>query len=400
MLSSLRVLDLTWVLGGPFASQMLAQLGAEVIKVESPDGDQARHYPPYYFEGDSSFFLSINRGKKSVVIDLKSTEGRKVFDDLVKQADVVMYGFAPDVPARLGIDFERLITINPRIVVGQLIGLHDEGPYATRPSFDIIAQALGGIMSITGETGGKPTRVGYQVADLAAGLYLANGILAAVIHALKSNVGAKIQISLLDCQLAMLTWQAQNYFVSGDMPQPLGTRHAMVAPSEVFRCADERFVAISATTEQFWKPFCAALNAPALYTNPRFATPALRIEHVAQLAAELEKIFATAPCDHWVHQLEQARVPVGKVNNVAEAVKQPLATLRSMVENLPHPVSGVAMQFLGNPFKYDGSSPLTYPPQLGADTRSVLNTLCGYDHERINMLHKQGAIMLGQAESR
>ena len=254
-------------------------------------------------------------------------------------------------------------------------------------------------MSITGEIDGRPTRVGYQVADLAAGLYLANGILAAVIHALKNNVGAKIQISLLDCQLAMLTWQAQNYFVSGDMPQPLGTRHAMVAPSEVFRCADGRDIAISATTEQFWKPFCAALNAPALYTDPRFATPALRIQHVAQLAAELENIFATAPCDHWVRQLEAARVPVGKVNNVAEAVKQPLATIRNMVENLPHPVSGVAMQFLGNPFKYHSSTALTYPPRLGTATRTVLRTVCGYDNERIDTLHKQGAIMVGQPES-
>ena len=234
MLSSLRILDLTWVLGGPFASQVLAELGAEIIKIESPDGDQSRAYPPYYFEGESAFFLSINRGKKSVAINLKSIRGREVFHDLVRQCDVVMYGFAPDVPARLGIDFAALEKINPRIVVGQLIGLHDAPPYATQPSFDTIAQALGGVMSITGEVDGKPNRVGYQVADLAAGLYLANGILAAVIHALKTGVGKKIQVSLLDCQLAMLTWQAQNYFVSGDVPRATGTRHATLAPSEAF----------------------------------------------------------------------------------------------------------------------------------------------------------------------
>ena len=393
MLSSLRILDLTWVLGGPFASQILAQLGAEVIKIESPNGDQSRPYPPYFFEGDSSFFLSVNRGKKSVAIDLKNPAGLSVFDDLVKQSDVVMYGFAPDVPARLGIDFERLVTLNPQIVVGQLIGLHDEGEFAARPSFDIIAQALGGIMSITGESGGRPTRVGYQVADLAGGLYLANAIMAGVIHALKKNQGAKLQVSLLDCQLAMLTWQAQNYFVSGEVPQAMGTRHAMIAPSEVFRCADGDHVAISATTEQFWKPFCAALNAPNLYADPRYTTAALRIQNVAELAADLQIIFSTAPVNHWVSQLETARVPVGKVNNVAEALQQPLAVLRTMVDTLAHPISGAAMQFLGNPFKYDNATELSYPPALGADTCEVLQRVCGYDESRIISLKNSGAIV-------
>ncbi|MDQ3259349.1 MAG: CoA transferase [Pseudomonadota bacterium] len=395
MLSSLRVLDLTWVLGGPFAGQVLAELGAEIIKIESPEGDQSRAYPPYYFEGDSSFFLSVNRGKKSVVINLKSGQGREVFYDLVRQCDAVMYGFVPDVPARLGIDFQALKKINPRIVVGQLIGLHDEAPYATQPSFDIIAQALGGIMSITGEANGRPTRVGYQVADLAAGLYLANGILAGVIHALKMGVGKKIQISLLDCQLAMLTWQAQNYFVSGDIPKASGTRHPMLAPSEVFNCADEKYVAISATTEQFWQPFCKAIDAPELASDPRFTSSELRIKNVAALAEELARIFACFTCKDAVARLERARVPVGPVNNVADALAQPLASIRHMVENLSHPMSGVLLKFLGNPFKYDGAEPLDYPPKLGAHTADVLAKLCGYDATTLQNLHAQGAIKLG-----
>ena len=394
MLSSLRVLDLTWVLGGPFASQVLAELGAEIIKVESPSGDQSRDYPPYYFEGDSAFFLSINRGKKSIVINLKSAQGRDVFYDLVRKSDVVMYGFAPDVPARLGIDFESLKKINPQIVVGQLIGLHDEPPYATQPSFDTIAQALSGIMSITGESNGKPNRVGYQVADLAAGLYLANGILAGVIHALKTGEGKKIQVSLLDCQLAMLTWQAQNYFVSGDIPQATGTRHATLAPSEAFRCADEKFIAISASTDQFWQPLCKAIGAPELATDARFTDGEARIKNVAALAEELARIFTRFKRDDAVTRLEQARVPVGAVNNVAEALAQPLATIRQMVTALPHPVSGAMLKFLGNPFKYDGAATLDYPPALGAHTAEVLSAVCGYDAATLQNLHTQGAIAL------
>ena len=394
MLSSLRILDLTWVLGGPFASQVLAELGAEIIKIESPDGDQSRAYPPYFFEGESAFFLSINRGKKSVAINLKSIRGREVFHDLVRQCDVVMYGFAPDVPARLGIDFATLEKINPRIVVGQLIGLHDAPPYATQPSFDTIAQALGGVMSITGEVDGKPNRVGYQVADLAAGLYLANGILAAVIHALKTGVGKKIQVSLLDCQLAMLTWQAQNYFVSGDVPRATGTRHATLAPSEAFCCKDGKFVAISAATEQFWQPLCKAINAPHLASDPRFSNGELRIKNVAALARELASIFSHLNSADAVECLVRARVPVGAVNDVADALAQPVAILRDMVQTLPHPVSGAAMKFLGNPFKYDGAEPLSYPPQLGAHTAEILTALCGYDAATLKNLHTQGAITL------
>ena len=394
MLSSLRILDLTWVLGGPFASQVLAELGAEIIKIESPDGDQSRAYPPYYFEGESAFFLSINRGKKSVAINLKSIRGREVFHDLVRQCDVVMYGFAPDVPTRLGIDFAALEKINPRIVVGQLIGLHDAPPYATQPSFDTIAQALGGVMSITGEVDGKPNRVGYQVADLAAGLYLANGILAAVIHALKTGVGKKIQVSLLDCQLAMLTWQAQNYFVSGDVPRATGTRHATLAPSEAFCCKDGKFVAISAATEQFWQPLCKAIHAPQLASDPRFINGELRIKNVAALARELASIFSHLNSADAVECLVRARVPVGAVNDVADALAQPVAILRDMVQTLPHPVSGAAMKFLGNPFKYDGAEPLSYPPKLGAHTAEILTALCGYDAATLKNLHAQGAITL------
>jgi CoA:oxalate CoA-transferase len=393
MLDGVKVLDLCHVLGGPFAGQLLAQMGAEVIKVESPEGDYSRTVPPHWFEGDSSFFLSCNRGKKSVVLDLKHPQGKAAFMDLVRAADAVIYGFAPDVPARLGIDHASLAAVNPRIVVGELIGLHDEAPFSKAPSFDLIVQAVSGFMSLTGEAGRAPVRAGYQVADLAGGLYLALGTVGALFKALKSGQGRKVQVSLLDCQIAMLTWQAQNYFISGEVPRASGARHPMIAPSEVFQCADGAWLAISPTGEGFWKAFCEALGRPEMATDARFCSAAARIANVDALAAELGAQFATQPAKHWEDLFFAARVPAGKVNDVGEAVSQPVARLRAMVESLPHPVSGQAMNFLGSVFKFAGSPSLAYPPRLGEHTHAVLAGLCGYGPEKLQALSDGKAIL-------
>jgi crotonobetainyl-CoA:carnitine CoA-transferase CaiB-like acyl-CoA transferase len=393
MLDGVRILDLSHVLGGPFAGQLLAQLGAEVVKVESPEGDYSRTVPPHWFEGDSSFFLSCNRGKKSVVLDLKQAEGKQALYDLVKASDAVIYGFAPDVPKRLGIDFDSLARINPRIVVGELIGLHDQPPYSKAPSFDLIVQAIGGFMSLTGEAGRTPVRAGYQIADLAGGLYLALGTLGALFKALKSGKGTKLQVSLLDCQIAMLTWQAQNYFISGEVPKAGGARHPMIAPSEVFKCADGEWLAVSPTGEGFWRDFCAALGQPELATDPRFASPKARIANVDALAAVLSKAFAAKPAKQWEDEFFAARVPAGKVYDVAEAVGQPLAQLRAMVDELPHPQTGNLMRLLGSAFKFADSPKLAYPPALGQHTNEVLKGVCGYPDAKLQALAASGAIV-------
>ena len=237
MLGDFRILDLTWVLGGPFAGQLLAQLGAEVIKIEPLEGDLSRRVSSHSteFDGDSGFFLSVNRGKSSIALDLKKPEGRAVMHDLARNADAIIYGFAPAVPARLGLDRATLHGINPRLTIAQLIGLHDAPPYSDAPAFDLVVQAMAGVMSITGERGGAPVRVGYQVADLVGGLFLALGCVGAMLKSLKSGKGELVQISLLDCQLAMLTWQAQNYFISGEQPFASGARHPVIAPSDIYR---------------------------------------------------------------------------------------------------------------------------------------------------------------------
>lgn len=392
MLGDVRILDLSWVLGGPFGGQTLAQLGAEVIKVEPMGGDMSRTIPPHFFEGDSSFFLSVNRGKKSIALDLKKPEGLAVLHDLVRQSHAVIYGFTPDVPKKLGIDFQSLQAINPKIVVGQLIGLHDQAPYANAPAFDLIVQAIGGFMSITGDRGGKPVRAGYQIADLAGGLYLTIATLGALLSAALTGKGREVQISLLDCQLALLTWQAQNYFISGQIPTAQGSRHHMIAPSETFLCSDDKTLVISPTGEIFWRKFCQTVGRADLAADPRFATAAGRITHVDALAAILSDMFHTKPRDQWLAELAQARVPAAPVLNVAEALAQPLALLRSMVETVGKPGTDASLAFLGNPFKYENAAPLNYPPPLGADTDDVLSRVCGYDATYLALLKSKGAI--------
>ena len=384
MLQSVRVLDLTWVLGGPFGGQLLAQLGAEVIKVEPTDGDPAREIPPYYVGDLSSFFLSVNRGKKSISLDLKSKEGLTSFYDLVRESDAVIYGFAPDVPARLGIDYERLREINPAIVVGELIGIHDEGPYVRAPAYDIVVQALGGVMSITGEPGGEPARVGYQIADLAGGLYLALGVCGALCSAARTGRGEKVQVSLLDAQLALLTWQAQNYFISGREPEAHGSRSPNIAPSEAFRCRDGRYIAVSPTGAHYWRSFCHAIGMPELADDPRFRDRYSRLKNVTQLADILRNVFETRDAASWSKHFFDLRIPAAQVLKVSEALGQEAARLRDMVEVVEDPVTGERVRMLGNPIKYERAQELTYPPRHGADTAAVLAEVCGYSEEQIS----------------
>ncbi|GGE31036.1 CoA transferase [Agaricicola taiwanensis] len=392
MLSGLRILDLTWVLGGPFAGQLLAQLGAEVIKIETLDGDLSRSVPPHWINGDSAYFLSVNRGKKSIALDLKSTGGREAFHRLVEKADAVMYGFAPDVPKRLGIDHDSLKKINQRICVAELIGLHDEGEYSSAPAYDLIVQAMGGVMSITGPEGGDPVRVGYQIGDLSGGLYLALALTSTLAAAARDGQGRKIQISLLDCQVALLTWQAQNYFASGEIPVARGSRNPVLAPSETYRCGDGRFLAISPTGDNFWRKFCQIIDRPDLVTDPAYATRSARIQNGMELSKILGAIFETQPAATWTKRFFDERVPAALVQNVAEAVQQPVAVMRNMVEEVAAVQSGKSSRFLGSPFKYQGSEPLTYPPGLGQHSREILRDVCGYSDAHIDELLQTNAV--------
>ena len=398
MLADFRVLDLTWVLGGPFAGQLLAQLGAEVIKVEPIEGDLSRRVSSHSteFDGDSGFFLSVNRGKSSIALDLKKPQGRAVMHDLARNSDAIVYGFAPNVPPRLSLDRASLHKINPKLTIAQLIGIHDEAPYAEAPAFDLVVQAMAGVMSITGERGGAPVRVGYQVADLVGGLFLALSCVGGMLKSLKTGKGERVQVSLLDCQLAMLTWQAQNYFISGQQPFATGARHPVIAPSDIYPCADGKFIAVSPTGQQFWEQFCAAIGRPELAADPRFKTPKSRVANVGPLTEILHEVFGTMTSIEWGKKLFADRVPAAPVNGVAEAVAQPVAMLRNMVEELVNPRGAGVLKFLGNPFKYDAGQPLAYPPQRGEQTRDILARVCGYDAAAIDRLIADNVVYQGE----
>ena len=399
MLSGKRILDLSWVLGGPFAGQLLAQLGAEVIKVEALEGDYARRVPPVSATQDSPFFLSVNRGKRSIALDLKSPGGKQALYDLVRASDAVIYGFAPSVPARLGLDFDTLSAVNPRIVVAQIIGLHDEGEWANAPAFDLMLQAMSGVMSITGEEGGKPVRVGYQVADLAGGLYLALATTAALVKALTTGRGEHVQISLYDAQIAMLTWQAQGWLCGGPVPRATGARHAMIAPSDTYLAADGQWIALAPTGEPFWRKLCEALGNAAMADDTRFHNAAARIANITALPAELGARSATRPAAQWLEIFSAARVPAALVQGVDTALRHPLTAARQMVEDVPRPGTDGTTQMIGNPFKYAGTPVLSYPPALAADTAEVLQRVAGYTQEQVAALAQAQAIAVAAQEA-
>ena len=399
MLSGKRILDLSWVLGGPFGGQLLAQLGAEVIKVEALDGDYARRVPPVLDSGDTPFFLSVNRGKQSIALDLKSPAGKAALYDLVRESDAVIYGFAPSVPKRLGLDFDTLSAINPRIVVGQLIGLHDQGEWADAPAFDLMLQAMSGVMSITGEENGKPVRFGYQAADLVGGLYLALGTAAALAKAEATGKGELVQISLFDAQIAMLTWQAQGWLTGGPLPRATGARHAMIAPSDIYLAKDGKWLALAPTGEPFWLKLCETIGRPDIPKDVRFATGAARIANIDALTKELGDAIGQRTSGEWLVIFKEARVPAALVNNVEEALNHPLTAARQMVENVPRPNSDDSVRLLGNPFKFAGMPDLPYPPAFAQDTASVLQRVAGYSDEKIEQLARTGAIKTAETTS-
>lgn len=363
-LQGIRVLDLTWVLAGPFATMMLADLGAEVIKVEPPQGDMARQIPPHAFHGDSSFFLSVNRNKKSITLDLKSERGQQALWELVRSSDVVYSNFSPSATRAMGLTYDQLKEINPSIVVSTIHGFHDEPPFDAMPAFDSVIQAMGGAMSITGPEGEPGVRVGYQIGDLAGGLYSALGTVAALADRARSGQGRAVSVSLYDCQLSLLTWQAQNYLLSGEVPKPLGTKHPMIVPNQAFVTSDGKSVVVSPTGEKFWAKFCQAIERPELASDPKFCSGKLRHENRAELDKELDEVFAQKTRDEWMSQLSAAQVPAAPVQDVAEALAHPVTALRNMVVEAPH-VLGGSLRMVGNPIKTGHEEVFTAPPPLG-----------------------------------
>lgn len=380
-LAGMRVLDLTQVMSGPYCTMILADLGADVIKIESPQaGDQTRKSWGYAVKGeDSRAFFSLNRNKRSVTIDLKSHDGLRRFLELARTADVVVENFRPGVTKRLGVDYEALAEDHPELVYASISGFGQTGPYASYPGYDLIAQAMTGVMSITGDPGGAPVKSGIPLADLGAGMFCAIGILTAYVSRMKTGRGQYLETSLFESALAMSVWESTEYWATGEPPQPLGSANRMSAPYQAIATSDG-YVTIGANNEKLWQLLCQVLDRGDLVADQRFASNNQRMANRAELIKALEHTFRTRATDEWVQLLLASGVPAGPIRNYREVLDDdPHVKARGMVQHFEHPVEG-RIPVLASPIRLAGTPPTVRlpPPLLGEHTASVLEEL---DHE-------------------
>jgi CoA:oxalate CoA-transferase len=390
-LRGVRVLDLTRVLAGPYATMLLADLGAEVVKVEEPGvGDEARRVGPF-LDGVSAYFVSINRGKRGLTLNLKVEAGCRLFLDLVRQADILVENYRPGVMGRLGLDYERLKAVQPRLVYAACSGFGQTGPYAHRGAYDLIVQGMGGIMSITGEPDGKPVRVGTSIGDIAAALFTTIGILAALAHARATGRGQLVDVGMLDCQVAILENAIVRHLATGEVPGPLGSRHPSIAPFEAFPAADGHVI-LAVGTKQ-WERFCHAVDRPDLAAHPHFASNALRAEHVEELREILAPITRRKPVAAWVSEMEAIGVPCGPVNTVDQVIQDPQVKAREMLVEVqdaavgPIPVAGLPIKLSMTPGKVGGRAPC-----LGEHTEAVLTEWLSLPADTIARLRAEGIV--------
>jgi len=391
-LEGLRVLDLTRVLAGPYATMVLADLGADVIKVELPGvGDDARHYGPY-IDGESAYFLSLNRNKRSITLNLKSPHGQRVFRDLVPLVDILVENFRPGTLDRLGLGYETLRDLNPRLIYAASSGFGRTGPYSPRPAYDAVIQAMGGLMSITGQADGEPTRVGTSIADITAGLFAIIGILSALTARERTGQGQVVDVAMLDCQVAILENAIARYSVTGEVPRPQGNRHPSIVPFEPFETQDGQLM-VAAGNDTLWRRLCEVLERPELAEDPRFSTNPLRVTNYADLRPLLAEVFRGQTTVAWQTRLDAAGIPISPINTVADVMEHPQVLAREMLVQLNHPVAG-KMTVPGIPVKLSDTPGAlrTAAPTLGQHTEEVLSELLGYTAEQIAQLRTEGAI--------
>lgn len=397
-LSHVVVLDLSTMLAGPYCTQILADLGARIIKLERLEGkgDFTRHLPPHFVKGTSAYFHSINRNKESVVIDLKRPEGRDLFLRMVQQADMVVENYRPGVMERLGLGYAKLAEVNPRIVLCSISGFGQDGPYRERPAFDMIVQGLSGTMSITGEPGRRPVRLGVPLGDLAAGMFGAVGALAALARRDVDGKGQHVDVSMLDSQVSMLNYLGQYYLVSGEVPGPQGRGHQSIPTYRSFTCGDDIDIVITANTEKMWQSLCKVLGLPELIQDPRFLVNEDRYRNKEALWKELEAAFLQRPSAEWLERLQAADIPAAPVNTTDRALVDPQVRHRNMVVTARHR-DGDTMRLLGNPIKLSRTvcEAITWPPDLGEHTRPVLEEFLRMKPEEVSALEASEVVHCG-----
>lgn len=394
-LKGIRIIDLTHMLSGPYCTMILADLGADMIKVEPLAGEGTRKLlatdPNNSIEGMGAYFITLNRNKRTMCVDLKSEEGREVFYDLVKEVDVVINNYGTGVPAKLKIDYEHLSKVNPKIITCSITGFGENGPGAKRPAFDQVAQAYGGGMSITGEDAQHPMRAGIPIGDLGGGMFGVMGVLTAIIERDRSGKGQHVDISMQDVQVSLLNYMATMYFLSGENPHPIGNSHFVHVPYNSYPTADGHLV-IAVITDNFWQNLKPVVNVPE-FDDPKYDGQPGRLADKVFIDGTLTEVFKTQGTDYWLQKLSEARVPVAPVNTFGGALSDEQVLHRNMVVDIHHP-NGGATKAPGNPIKLSRTSQESFTPAplLGQDTEELMRDIMGYSPEKIAELKAQGAI--------
>ncbi|KAK9695812.1 hypothetical protein K7432_012788 [Basidiobolus ranarum] len=397
-LTGIKVLDLTRVLAGPYCTMLLGDLGAEIIKVERPKvGDDTRAWGPPYAtntdgtRGESAYFLSINRNKKSITVDFKTKQGLEIIHRLAKEADVLVENYVPGTLDRLGLGYEELSKLNPKLIYASITGYGPTGPFAQKPGYDVIIEAEAGLMHITGETDGLPVKVGVAITDLTTGLYAHGAIMASLLNRVRTNRGQKVDLSLLECQVASLANIGSNYLVGGNEATRWGTSHPSIVPYQVFPTADG-YIMIGAGNDGQFRSLCKAIQREEISTDSKYLTNTLRVENRDKLIQTLSDIFRKQPTKSWITNLEGLGIPFGPINNMKQTFEHPQVIHREMIQEVEHPKAG-KIKVAGVPVKYSESKATirSAPPMLGQHTEEVLQNL-GYSKEEIHTLRGANAI--------
>ncbi len=391
-LQDVRVLDLSRVLAGPFCTLQLADLGAEVVKIEVPrQGDDSRTFGPF-LGTESAYFLSLNRNKKSITLNLKSEEGREIMKQLIPHFDVLVENFRPGTMEKLGLGYEELARLNPKLVYAAVSGFGTTGPDTQKPAYDIVVQGRGGIMSITGEEGGVPTRIGASIGDLAAGLFAAIAILSALMVVRREGKGQKIDIAMLDTQVALLENAIARYTVTGEVPRPLGNRHPSISPFSSFSARDGHLI-IAAGNDRLWARLCQVLELPGLVEDERFSDNERRTLNWAELKPLLEAVVQQQTVEYWLECLEQENIPCGRIQGVDQVIQDPQIVARDMIRTLVLK-TGEKLSVAGIPYKFSSTSceQVELPPTLGEHTEGILRELLDFNPEEVAVLQQKCVI--------